>query len=55
MSYKLWKKSFPYICSGCGAFLHAFAEICERCGKEDSLRAITKLDYKTKYKKVKEL
>jgi uncharacterized OB-fold protein len=55
VGYKLWKKTFPYMCNSCGAFLHTRAKMCERCGKEDSLKPITKLDYKTKYKRMREL
>ncbi len=55
VSYDLWKRSFPYICNECGYLLHENAKICQYCGKPDSLRKITKKDYKSKFKKMKEL
>lgn len=55
VNYKLFKKSFMYICTNCNSLLHEYAEICERCGKKDTLKKVTKKDYKLKFKKVKEL
>ena len=55
ISYKLWKSTFPYICTKCGSLSHQKSDMCEYCGKKNTLRESTKKDYKSKYKKVKTL
>lgn len=46
IDYKLWKKSFPFICTKCGYYLWEKRAICEECGKKDVLRETNKKDYK---------
>lgn len=55
VSYNIFKKSFPYICAECKSLLHEYVEICEHCGRKDTLKRITKKDYKIKFKKLTEL
>ncbi|MBY9018099.1 MAG: hypothetical protein KGD66_04630 [Candidatus Lokiarchaeota archaeon] len=46
MDLKLYKKTYPYICSSCGEFAHTLREYCEICGKKDSIVNAKKQDYK---------
>jgi uncharacterized OB-fold protein len=46
MDKKLFKKTYKYICSSCGKFLHTFREYCEFCGEKDTVREATKEDFK---------
>jgi rRNA maturation endonuclease Nob1 len=43
---KLYKKTYPYICSNCGKFTHSKREFCESCGKKGAILNATKQDYK---------
>ena len=45
MNENLFKVTYPYICSNCGAFAHTIYEFCEKCG-EPALRKAKKEDYK---------
>jgi uncharacterized OB-fold protein len=51
MDKKLFKKTYKYICSSCGEFLHTFREYCEYCGEKDSVRDATKEDYENYWEK----
>jgi len=46
INYKLWKKSFPYICECCGKPHGIKREFCESCGCKNALRGVIKKDYK---------
>jgi len=46
MDAKLYKKSYPYICSNCKEFTHSIRDFCESCGKEGTIVAAKKQDYK---------
>lgn len=50
IDWKLWSKSYPYICDECEYKLWEYKEICEGCGAMLSVRKTTKDDYK-KWKK----
>jgi uncharacterized OB-fold protein len=43
---KLYKKTYPYICSNCGKFTHSQREYCESCGNKGSIVKASKEDYK---------
>jgi len=51
MDKKLFKKTYQYICSSCGEFLHTFLEYCEFCGEKGSVREATKEDYNSYWEK----
>ncbi|MFX0036763.1 MAG: hypothetical protein ACFE9I_14125 [Candidatus Hermodarchaeota archaeon] len=38
--------SYPYICDICGHFQYENIPYCEACGRENTLRNITKKDWK---------
>ncbi|MHA1192768.1 MAG: hypothetical protein ACTSP9_10790 [Promethearchaeota archaeon] len=46
MDLKLYKKTYPFICSSCGDFTYTKREYCEVCGKKDTIVSATKEDYK---------
>ena len=48
ISYKLWKMSFPSVCSLCGCLHTMKREYCEGCGERGSLVETTKKTYKNK-------
>ncbi len=50
ISWGYFKESFPYICNECESVLYEKRVICEKCGKHNTLRPVTKKDYK-KWKK----
>jgi rRNA maturation endonuclease Nob1 len=45
IKYKLFKRSFPLICTKCGELSNMKREYCESCGEKDSLRETTKEDH----------
>ena len=45
--------SYPFICSICKAGLWEMREICENCGAEETIRPMTKKDYKAEMKRRK--
>ena len=55
VNFKIWKRSFPFICTNCKSVVHEQTETCHYCGKEGTLRKITKKDYRLKFKRMKEL
>jgi len=55
VGYRLWKLTYPYICTKCGSLSHQKFDMCEYCGEKSCLIETTKKDYKEKYKKVKKL
>ncbi|MFX1324963.1 MAG: hypothetical protein ACFE8N_08395 [Promethearchaeota archaeon] len=46
MDNKLFRKTYPFICSSCGEFAHTKQEYCDMCGGHNSLREAAKEDYK---------
>jgi len=46
MDQKLFKKTYPYVCSSCGKFTHTESEYCESCGKKNVIVKATKEDFK---------
>ncbi|MFW9942209.1 MAG: hypothetical protein ACFFFT_14315 [Candidatus Thorarchaeota archaeon] len=54
MDYKLFKKTYPFVCDKCGEFAHTKYDFCDKCGAEDTLRKALKEDY-INYKKKKKL
>ena len=46
MDQKLYKKTYPYICSSCGKFTHTLRDYCESCGKQGAIVDAKKEDYK---------
>ena len=46
IKWKLFKKSFPTVCTECGSLSNMTREYCEVCGVKDSFREITKEDWK---------
>jgi len=45
IKWKLFKKSFPLICTNCGTLSNMKREYCEKCGEQGSLREVTKEDH----------
>ena len=45
INYKLWTKTFPYICISCNKILNSKLEQCEYCGEKE-IRKSNKKDYK---------
>jgi len=46
LDYKLFKKTYPYVCDKCGEFAHTMYDFCDKCGASDTLRKADKEDYK---------
>ena len=46
IKWKLWKRTYPYICGVCTEPHSEMGEICESCGTKNSLRKVYKKDYK---------
>lgn len=46
INWKLWKISFPFICSSCNTLHSLEREYCEKCGKHKMLRKSLRIDYK---------
>ncbi len=46
IKWKLFKKSFPLICTQCGKLSNMPRVYCEKCGETDTLREVTKEDHK---------
>lgn len=44
MDLKRFKKTYKYICNGCGEFMHTKTDYCEKCGSSD-MRKANKEDY----------
>ncbi|MFX1379586.1 MAG: hypothetical protein ACFFA4_10895 [Promethearchaeota archaeon] len=49
LDWKLFKKTYPYICDKCGYLQWNKKSICEGCGSRNSLRKISKKDWKKNY------
>ncbi|MFW9938036.1 MAG: hypothetical protein ACFFD5_10335 [Candidatus Thorarchaeota archaeon] len=49
MKWKIFRATYPYICTNCGKISNMEREFCENCGTKDSLREITKEDYLERY------
>jgi len=45
MDKKLFKKTYQYICRGCGKFSHSHTEYCEICGAKDTVSTAIRADY----------
>jgi len=45
IKYKLFRRTFPLICTKCGKLSNMKREYCENCGAQDSLRETTKEDH----------
>jgi len=45
-SYKEFQLTNPYFCESCSNYTSHLMKQCENCGAENSLRRITKKDYK---------
>ena len=46
LSWKLFKRSYPFICDACKGLHWEKRDVCENCGKHDTLRQILRVDYK---------
>ena len=46
LKWKLFKKTFPDVCTKCDSLSNSIKEYCENCGSKDSLRGTTKADWK---------
>ena len=46
IKWKLFKQSYPTICTKCSALSNMPREYCEICGAKDSFRETTKEDWK---------
>ncbi|MHA1669292.1 MAG: hypothetical protein ACTSV5_01810 [Promethearchaeota archaeon] len=46
MDRKLYKKTYPFICTSCRKFTHTEREYCENCGKKGTIVRAKKEDYK---------
>jgi uncharacterized OB-fold protein len=45
LKWKVFKISFPVICTKCDSLSNMTREYCENCGAKDSFREITKEDW----------
>lgn len=45
LSWKLFKRSYPLVCTKCGKIANMKREYCESCGEKDSFRKISKKEY----------
>ena len=45
IKWKLFRESFPYVCTKCGVLGSMEREYCESCGAEGGLRKVKKEDY----------
>ena len=45
IKWKLFKKTFPLICTKCDKLSNMEREYCENCGEKDVFRPITKEDH----------
>ena len=45
VEWKLFKKTFPQICTKCNTLSNMPREYCESCGEKDSFRPTTKEDF----------
>ncbi|MFX1288789.1 MAG: hypothetical protein ACFFFY_09575 [Promethearchaeota archaeon] len=45
MKWKLFKTTYPFICTKCGKLSNTEREYCESCGAKDSFRKSSKNDY----------
>jgi predicted nucleic acid-binding Zn-ribbon protein len=50
IKWKVFKQSFPHICTKCGSLSNMIREFCETCGAKDSLRATAKGDWEKEKK-----
>ena len=50
VSWKLFKRSFPFICDSCKTTHWEMREYCEGCGKKGTIRETLKVDYTIKKK-----
>lgn len=46
LDWKLFKASYPYICDKCGYLHWKLDNTCEGCGASNTIRKITKKDWK---------
>lgn len=46
IDWKLFKRTYPYICDECGYLHWDYRTICEGCGSKNTLRKISKKDWK---------
>jgi len=53
ISWKLFERAFPFICWMCKAGVWEMRNICEKCGAEETIRPMTKKDYKAEKKRRK--
>ena len=53
ISWKIFIKTYPYICHDCGHLHWSNRNVCERCGNK-SVRETKKIDYKIKFYKYEE-
>jgi len=45
IKWKLFKKTFPLICTKCGKLSNMQREYCENCGAKDPFRETTQKDH----------
>jgi hypothetical protein len=53
VKWKVFRASFPYICTSCGEFANSEKEFCEKCGKKGTLRNTSREDYERYIEKAK--
>jgi len=53
ISWKLYRATYPFICSICKAGLWEMRNICENCGEKLTIKEMTKKDYKAEMKRRK--
>ena len=46
LKWKVFKQSFPIVCTKCGSLSNMTRDFCEVCEDKDSFRATTKEDWK---------
>ncbi|MFX0000069.1 MAG: zinc ribbon domain-containing protein [Candidatus Hodarchaeota archaeon] len=46
MEWDLFKRTYPYVCDSCGYFHWEKKLFCEGCGSKNTVRKITKKDWK---------
>jgi len=53
VKWKIFRDSFPYVCSDCGEFSSSEGEYCEKCGEKGGLRQTEREDYERHVEQVK--
>ena len=51
MDKKLFKTTYPFVCSKCGEFDYRKCLYCNTCGSYNTIRKAKKVDYKKHFNK----